>query len=249
MMLRWIVGIFAAAFTAYTVFYTLQSNLTVGLVMLYLISLVLLGITVFYPVLCRVLHTGWGRAVGILLLAGCSVFLCTALFIGSLTGVTKPTGKEQVLIVLGGGLKGETVSSTLRYRLDAAYQYCLQYPEVQVVVTGGQGRGEDIPEAVAMKRYLVQKGISAERILAETASTSTLENFVFSRRMLQQNGFEKVDHVVVVTNRFHCYRAALIARREGIQASCVAAGISPTAFLPCYLREVLAVWYYWVFPA
>ena len=54
--------------------------------------------------------------------------------------------------------------------------------------------------------------------------------------------------IVYVTNAFHCYRAGEYARRAGFaDPHALPAGISVLSVLPCYLREVLAVLYYWVF--
>ena len=69
---------------------------------------------------------------------------------------------------------------TLARRLDAALAYLEENPKAYVVVSGGQGAGEDISEAEAMRRYLAARGIEESRILMEDKSMSTLENFLFS---------------------------------------------------------------------
>ena len=97
-------------------------------------------------------------------------------------------------------------------------------------------------------RLMEDVGRSPDRILAETKSTSTEENFAFSRQILMDQGLPEDMSIVYVTNAFHCYRAGEYARRAGfVDPHALPAGISILSVLPCYLREVLAVLYYWVF--
>ena len=52
------------------------------------------------------------------------------------------------VIVLGAGVKGEKPSLTLMQRLDKTIEYVNnQEKESKIIVSGGQGRGEDISEA------------------------------------------------------------------------------------------------------
>ena len=49
---------------------------------------------------------------------------------------------------------------------------------------GGQGSGEDVSEAEAMKSYLLKKGLEDERIIEEDQSVNTDENIAFSRELM-----------------------------------------------------------------
>ena len=94
--------------------------------------------------------------------------------------------------------------------------YLEQYPETKAVVSGGQGKGEDITEAEAMAVYLEQQGIDRNRISQEDSSTSTWENMKNSGRMIG----DLEQPAAVVTNNFHLYRALLIELScEGIFCS------------------------------
>ena len=75
--------------------------------------------------------------------------------------------EEETVIVLGCGIRGERVSVGLARRLNKAYEYHLKNPDAVIIVSGGQGPQEDIPEALAMKRYLVDKGIPEDKIIME----------------------------------------------------------------------------------
>jgi len=76
------------------------------------------------------------------------------------------------LVILGAGLKGDRITPTFQYRLDKGVEYLRANPELKVV---GQGPGEDLTEAEAMKRYLVSHGIDEDRIIMEDRATSTEE--------------------------------------------------------------------------
>ena len=94
----------------------------------------------------------------------------------------------------------------------------------------------------------MEKGIPAQQIISEEKSTSTEENFLFARQLLEQAGYSADQPTVVVTNAFHCYRGREYARLAGFtQVTSLPAGIPVTAVLPSYLREVFAVLYYCVF--
>lgn len=139
------------------------------------------------------------------------------------------------VIVLGAGLKGDQITSSLLYRLDTTLEYYEKFPETTIIVSGGQGEGETISEALAMSHYLIEHGIPQEKIILEDQSTSTYENFKFSLQYLNTN-----DKVMIISNDFHMSRAKLIASRLGIDAY----GYSAPSHLPTiinfYIREFFA---------
>lgn len=153
-----------------------------------------------------------------------------------------PVAEVDYLIILGAGLNGEQLSWTLWERMQKGLDYLEGHPKVKVVLSGGQGSGEEISEAEGMRRFLVDHGIADERILKEDQSTSTMENFRFSKEILvRQPGFQNSERVAVITNDFHLFRSKILARRNGL----IPVGIpSPTPWylVPnVYLREYFAV--------
>lgn len=142
------------------------------------------------------------------------------------------------LIVLGAHVNGETPSKSLRYRLDKAIEYLEENDELKVIVSGGQGTGEDVTEAYAMATYLLKEGIAPERIRLESESTNTRENLIYSCRLI-----EKEDAAVgIVTNSFHVFRAAKLAERLGMETAVGIAAPSDKLLLPSYLvREFFAI--------
>ena len=156
------------------------------------------------------------------------------------------TGDEDAIIVLGAGLRGDRVSLTLRDRLDAAIDCFDQNPDVLIVVSGGQGPQEDITEALAMERYLMEHGVPADRIVKEDRSTSTAENFAFSKALLDKRLGENYS-VAYITNDFHILRAGQVASRQGFDQ--ITHAHSSTVWylvVPHCLRECVAVLWYWI---
>src|SRR5699024_8835907 len=91
---------------------------------------------------------------------------------------------EDVIIVLGCGIRGDMVSDQLARRLDAAIRYHTQNPDAMILVSGGQGPQESVTEALAMETYLIAGGIPSDKIIKEESSTSTYSNLLFSKEIL-----------------------------------------------------------------
>ena len=149
------------------------------------------------------------------------------------------TGKEDAVIVLGAGLRGDRLSLVLKERLDSALEYAEENPEALIVVSGGQGRGETITEAKAMSRYLIARGVPEDRILREGKSTSTAENFRYSKAILDEV-MEGDYTVVYITNDFHLFRAGILAGDAGLTANRKGAKLEWYLFPMTYLREIAA---------
>lgn len=147
------------------------------------------------------------------------------------------------LIVLGAGLYGSQPSASLISRLQTAQDYLERHPRAVAVLSGGQGPGEDISEAEAMRRYLVQNGIANERLLLESCSTNTRENLVYSKALLAHHEDVKQISVAIVTNDFHQYRAQALAKQLNLQTFALAAPTPDVLGLEmnCYIREYFAV--------
>lgn len=160
-------------------------------------------------------------------------------------GRQEPSGQEpDAVIVLGAGVNGTQPSLSLQTRLDAALVYLKAYPEIPVVLTGGQGYGEEITEAQCMYDYLTERGVDARRLILEENATNTAENFGFSEELLRQAGIDPVmDTVAVVTNDFHIARARLLAARKGYGFTVGVPAELPWLHLEVnyYLREAFAV--------
>lgn len=148
-----------------------------------------------------------------------------------------PSQPSDYLIVLGARVKGETPSLALQHRLDKAYEYLIKQPTTLAILSGGQGPGEAITEAEAMRRYLVHKGIPEERLILEDQSTDTSENLQYAFALIE----EPDASITLVTSRFHIFRSQLIAKDLGHSVHGI--GSETLLFLipNYYLREFFAV--------
>lgn len=153
---------------------------------------------------------------------------------------------EETVIVLGCGIRGERVSVGLAKRLDKAAEYHFKNPDAIIIVSGGQGPQEDIPEALAMKRYLIEKGVDESKIIMEDKSTSTITNFEYSHQIMKEMELSD-SSVVFVTNAYHVYRAASYAKAEGLEVKHLGTDIIWYTVPMNYMREMLAILKMWVF--
>lgn len=147
---------------------------------------------------------------------------------------------EDVAIVLGCGINGETVSRHLSERLDAAADYYKVNPNAVIVVSGGQGPQESISEALAMERYLVDRGVPSDRIIKEEASTSTYTNLLYSKAILDEH-FKGQYRSVIITSDYHIYRAADISDDLGLNSSHIHGSTVWYEAPIRYFREILAI--------
>lgn len=142
------------------------------------------------------------------------------------------------LIVLGAHINGIEVSRALQNRLETARQYYRSNPDVKILLSGGQGPGEDRTEAEAMQEYLLRKGIPEDCLIMEDASFSTEENIANCRKLVDLEN----QKLVLVTNRFHLYRSLCVCRKQGLkQVQGLPAEDHPIMIPTYYLREVLAI--------
>ncbi len=170
------------------------------------------------------------------------LFVCFLLY-SLVYGVMPHRRQVDFIVMLGSGLLGSRVPPLLASRLDkglaAFHKEREKGRDPMLVTSGGQGPGEDVPEARAMADYLISKGAPADRILVEDRSRSTEENLRFSDVIMREH---RPDHrALVVTNNFHVMRAARIARKEKVEAHVIG---SPTAryFWPsATIREFVAI--------
>ncbi|MCI2418043.1 YdcF family protein [Saccharopolyspora sp. K220] len=180
--------------------------------------------------------------VGSLLAYVSFLFVCFLLY-SFVYGKIRPRRAVDFIVVLGSGLIGSRVPPLLASRLDrgrAVYDAERAKGRHPVLITsGGQGPGEDLPEARAMADYLVSGGVPESEILVEDESRTTEQNLRFSKAIMQ--AIKPKYRCLVVTNNFHVMRAARIARKEKVRAQVIG---SPTAryFVPsATIREFVAV--------
>lgn len=121
------------------------------------------------------------------------------------------------LIVLGAAIDDDGAPKPmLARRLDrAAALYEAGYAPL-IIMTGAQGDDEPMPEAEAMKAYLVARGIPQEAILCESHSYNTRQNLQNAKDIMDTEGLHTA---VVVSSDYHLWRALSICGDIGLPAT------------------------------
>lgn len=162
-------------------------------------------------------------------------------------------GDGSVVVVLGAGLKnGGEVGPLLASRLErgfSVYQTLAARGAADpatdpaadpvLIVSGGKGADERVPEAQAMAGYLTGRGFPAGRLILEDRSRSTEENLLFSKAIVDR--LRPGARWVIVTSSFHALRAAIIARRLGIDGQVTGAPTPGYSWPGGVVREFAAV--------
>lgn len=179
----------------------------------------------------------WRKAVLALLLAGALAFgaLFGAVMYGAYDHIQ---GEPRLMVILGCQVKPWGPSILLQDRLDKALDYLEEHPDVQVVVSGGQGPDEPETEADAMAAYLEAQGVPSRKIWRETESHNTVQNLALSRALLEEKG-QDVSDCLVVSNGFHLTRVRLLWDRVGEKDTPISTLAAPASNLPARLRMYL----------
>ncbi len=141
--------------------------------------------------------------------AGLAVFIiCQGCILSQF--FSKGDAGADYIIVLGAQMKDWGPSVVYKHRLDAAVEYLNNNPDTMVVVTGGQGANESISEGEGGKAYLIEQGISEDRILVEKESVDTSQNIQYAIALIDNPDDKQIG---IVTNNFHVFRGTMLAKR------------------------------------
>lgn len=180
----------------------------------------------------------WLRWVLLLLLAVGFLFfffICGRVVLGMRSQGS--SGLEYV-VVLGAQVKGEVPSKALYKRLVKALEYAKENEDTVLILSGGQGTGENITEAECMRRWLTEQGIEESRLVLEERSANTRENLKFSDE-LTGCGAKRTG---ILSNDFHVYRAVCLAKNlEYEQAEGIAAESDRIMQVHYVVREAFAL--------
>ncbi|MGN0554215.1 MAG: YdcF family protein [Oscillospiraceae bacterium] len=209
---------------------------------------VLALLAVFHSRLFELLKTNKAARVVFSVIAACAAVLFILAVVISVFMVKAANDKPQdpaAIIVLGCRVNGDVPSAMLMQRINAAYKCLEQFPEAVVIASGGKGADELVSEAECIRRELERRGIAPERIILEENSTSTRENMMFSRQILEEKGIS--GEIAIVSNEYHLRRAKTIAKEQGMDVKCCAAR-TVRFYLPAYwVREILGNVYEFLF--
>lgn len=150
-------------------------------------------------------------------------------------GIARPFA---YIVVHGAKIFGTKPSPLLASRVDAARELWERQGRCgAIVVSGGQGADEVASEAAVMRDWLLEQGVPATAIVEEDRSTTTLENLVLSKALMDRLSGGAPYRVALATSEFHVFRCATMARRLGLDAEVVAAPTRLATWLRSFVRE------------
>lgn len=182
---------------------------------------------------------------GIVILLALAIILTETVFLIMATKKTINSDTRPVVLVLGCRVQDGRPSLMLNERINAAYSYLEESPDLLCIVSGGKGEDELISEAQCMFNELVNRGISPDRIIMEDKSTNTKENFLFSKKIMTDLNLG--DSVIIVTNNFHQLRAQMDASECGLTYGACPSKTSFFMLPSYYLRELVGILYEFIF--
>ena len=191
-----------------------------------------------FPLVGKLTHNNFGTYV-YLFINLVIIYLIFIMMMYTLTSwinlVNIKTKKLDYVVVLGAGLIGKKVTPLLAARINRGIEVYRRNPGSKIIMSGGQGPDEEIPEAVAMAKYAEEKGVPKKDIIVEDKSKTTRENLIFSHRLIKSDS-----RFAIVTNSYHVYRALVLAKRLGLQ--CIGYGAKTKWYftLNAFVREFIA---------
>ena len=165
-----VIGILAIVYYLFICYYTRKWNSTFAAfwVVFAVFNFILAAIVHFSPTWLQYILLTL-NFIAYFVFFAVQVIICSAM-------LTLPPKKLDFIIVLGAQVRGKKITNSLKRRLDKGAEYLKENPKTRVIVSGGQGKGEDVTEAFAMAQYLVSHGVDGERIFLEEKSRNTYEN-------------------------------------------------------------------------
>ena len=120
--------------------------------------------------------------------------------------VESPKEKD-FIVTLGYALNSDgTMHETLIKRLDQTYLAAIANPDAKIIVSGGVQKS-GVTESYLMKKWLVEKGIDANRIIPEDKSKDIVDNALNSVEILKTNNAK---NIILITSASHIRRAKTI---------------------------------------
>lgn len=164
------------------------------------------------------------RLINIVKCSYCSVYslfaclLAGAVIGGILAAKHIPPMDCDYIIILGCMIRKDgSLTPLLQGRVDRAIAHAKAQEQstgkkAVFVPSGGQGKAEIMSEGEAMKRYLLSQGIPEERILVEDKAVNTIENMLFSKKLIEARQADA--KIAYSTTNYHVFRSGIIAAQK-----------------------------------
>lgn len=181
-----------------------------------------------------------------IILISAAVLLATAAFVPNFIVIKKTESKIVTIeeadelsdaycaVILGAGVREGKPTPMLRDRLLVGIDLYKSGAVKKLIMSGDHG-SKDYDEVNIMKSFAVDRGVPDEDIFMDHAGFSTYETIYRAREIFE------ADNIIIVSQKYHLYRALYIAEKLGIKS------VGVSADLDTYrgqtkrdLREILA---------
>lgn len=115
------------------------------------------------------------------------------------------------ILILGAGIWGEKPSPMLEDRLLEGIDLYKNNVSNKIIMSGDHGTKE-YDEVNVMKSFAIDRDVKSEDIFMDHAGFSTYESLYRAKEIFQAK------KIVIVTQKYHMYRALYIAKQLGIEA-------------------------------
>ena len=178
--------------------------------------------------------------LGIVLLIGIaavslSVYMVKATEKNIFTADTfKNDEKADCILILGAGVKDGKPKPMLRDRLLAGIELYKSGAAEKIIMSGDRGRA-DYDEVNVMRAFALEQGVSAEDIFLDHAGFSTYDSVYRAKNIFG------AENIIILSQKYHLYRALYIAESLGVKAAGVSADLNPYGGqLKRDIREIIA---------
>ncbi|MBQ6549799.1 MAG: YdcF family protein [Lachnospiraceae bacterium] len=157
-----------------------------------------------------------------------------------------PAFDKDYMLVLGAKFRKDgTLTPLLKGRVDKALEFAKMQEEATgkklfLVPSGGQGPDEVMPEAHAMRNYILSTGFPEDRVLPEDRSKNTAENMKFSRALIEKHSDLDDPKIGFSTTNYHVFRSGILATHAGMQTEGIGSGTRSYFWINAFIREFIA---------
>ena len=179
-------------------------------------------------------------AAALAVLVAAAVFVPDIIVVGSAKNriITADEAAElentDCVLILGAGVRNGSPTPMLRDRLITGISLYESGAAPKIIMSGDHGR-EDYDEVNVMKSYAVENGVPDGDVFMDHAGFSTYDSIYRAKAVFE------ADSIIIVTQKYHLYRALYIAERLGVNAVGVSADLDDySGQLKRDLREIAA---------
>ena len=179
------------------------------------------------------------------------VFYLECILLGTIIIAVKaakhiPAFDKDYIIIHGCQIRKDgTLTKLLQSRADRAIEFAKLQKEatgkdIIFVPSGGKGNDEIISEGEAIKRYLLENGISEDKIIKEDDSASTEENVKLAMDKMRDNFGSDGYKAAFATTNYHVFRTGMLADKMGLKAEGIGSRTKAYFWINAFVREFIA---------